>query len=270
MTERIRYSRELLEEILNEGNATLLGEYEKFNQRMHVRFRCRCGEEEVKRFEMLNQNRLPYCKGCSNELIQKRRREYFLEKIGVDNPSKSEEIKQKIKGIYLEKYGDHPKRTKEVQQKWMETCFQKYGGHPNQNPDVQEKHEKKSYYFKNYTLPSGKIVRIQGYEGKALDILLKSYKEEEIILGRKNIPRIEYFIGDTKHIYYPDFFIPKENKIIEVKSEWTSKLDRSYLEEKCEATAQAGYICEVWMYNSKGQHLKTITYTCIEKVEDTS
>jgi hypothetical protein len=263
--EKSKYSRELLEEILTVGEAVLLGDYEKFNQRLRVKFRCKCGKEETKRFEMLNQNRLPYCKECSAFVVEERKRKYFLEKYGVDNPSKLPEVLEKIKETGLRNYGDHPKRTKEVQEKWMETCFQKYGGHPNQNPDIQEKLEKSSYRFKNYTLPSGKIVRIQGYEDKALYTLLKSYKEEDIILGRKNIPRIEYFIDDTKHIYYPDFFIPKENKIIEVKSEWTCKLKRSYVEEKAEATARAGYICEVWIYNTTGKSLKKYIYTCNEE-----
>ena len=151
------------------------------------------------------------------------------------------------------------------QKKWKQTCLEKYGGHPNQNPEVQDKHEKICFYFKDYTLPSGTVVRIQGYEDKALDTLLKIYKEEEIIIGRKNIPRVEYLIDTKNHVYYPDFFIPKENKIIEVKSEWTCKLKRSYVEEKAEATARAGYVCEVWMYNGKGKHLKTITYACIEE-----
>ena len=259
-----RYSKELLDEILEEGEATLLGYYKKYTQRLRVTFRCKCGKEETKRFEMLKLYRMAYCKSCGNEIIQARRREYFLEKMGVDNPSKSEEIKQKIKDVYFEKYGDHPKRTKEVQEKWMETCFEKYGGHPNQNPDIQEKIEKSSYRFKDYIFPSGKVVKVQGYENKAIDELLKIYKEEDLIIGRKLVPHIDYSINEKKHVYYPDIYIPKENKIIEVKSDWTCQLKRSYVGEKADATAKAGYICEVWIYNSTGKSLKKIIYTLIE------
>lgn len=253
-----------MDKILEEGGATLLGEYEKFTQRLHVKFRCKCGKEETKKFEMLKQNRLPYCKECTGVVVEERKRQYFLEKYGVDNPSKSLEVQNKIKDVWNQRFGCHPKQTKEVQEKWKQTCFERYGGHHNQNPDVQEKHEKKCYYFKNYTLPSGKVVRIQGFEDIALSELLKIHKEDEIILGRINVPTIEYYIDDRKHKYFPDFYIPKENKIIEVKSEWTSKLDRTYLEEKAEATARAGYICEVWMYNGSKKLLKKINYTCIE------
>ena len=262
--ERKKYSKELLDEILTEGEATLLGEYEKYTQRLHVKFRCKCGKEETKKFEMLKQNRLSYCKECTGFVVEERKRTYFLEKYGVDNPSKLSEVKNKIKETGIKNYGCHPKRTKEVHEKWMETCFEKYGGHPNQNPDIQEKIEKTSYRFKDYVFPSGKVVKVQGYENKAIDELLKIYKEEALIIGRKLVPRIDYSISEKKHVYYPDIYIPKDNKIIEVKSEWTCQLKRSYVEEKAEATAKAGYICEIWIYNSTGKSLKKIIYTSIE------
>lgn len=40
------------------------------------------------------------------------------------------------------------------------------------------------YKYKEYTLPSGEIVKCQGYENFALDILLKTYKEKDIIYFR--------------------------------------------------------------------------------------
>ena len=51
---RVKYTKEILEEILAEGGATVLEEYPKYNQRMRVKFRCECGLETSKRFEMLN------------------------------------------------------------------------------------------------------------------------------------------------------------------------------------------------------------------------
>ena len=64
----MRYTKELLEEILKEGNATLVGEYKKFNQRMYVKYICSCGTPSEKRFEMLNLYRYPYCESCSLKL----------------------------------------------------------------------------------------------------------------------------------------------------------------------------------------------------------
>ena len=39
------------------------------------------------------------------------------------------------------------------------------------------------------------------------------------------MPKIEYNLNNTIRRYYPDFYIPKDNLIIEVKSMWTYKID---------------------------------------------
>jgi len=79
--------------------------------------------------------------------------------------------------------------------------------------------------YKNYSLPSGRVVRIQGYEPQALDILLESFPESDIIIGVANINneigKIAYTQNEKEHRYYPDFYIKSTNTIIEVKSQWT-------------------------------------------------
>lgn len=78
----MKYTKELLEEILKEGGAAVLETesrlpvgletYEIYNQRLRVKFFCSCGVETSKRFEMLNVHRLPYCEGCSKvKMIEK-------------------------------------------------------------------------------------------------------------------------------------------------------------------------------------------------------
>ena len=85
----------------------------------------------------------------------------------------------------------------------------------------------KSFFRKKeYSLPSGKKVKVQGYEDKALDILLKEYKECDIIIDYNNIKKligeIRYEYNERKNrLYIPDFYIVPTNTIIEVKSEWT-------------------------------------------------
>ena len=68
----MKYTKELLEDILKEGGAVGLEVYEIYNQRLRVKFVCSCGVETSKRFEMLNVYRLPYCEGCSKvKMIEK-------------------------------------------------------------------------------------------------------------------------------------------------------------------------------------------------------
>jgi Zn-dependent M32 family carboxypeptidase len=96
--------------------------------------------------------------------------------------------------------------------------------------------------WKEYTLPSGKIIRVQGYEDKALNTLLQSYDEEEIVTQRKLIPAIWYYTLDgVRHRYYPDIFIPKDNLIIEVKSKFTMSMQKEKNMLKEQATKNAGY-----------------------------
>lgn len=256
----MKYTRELLDEILREGGATVLGEYKLYNQRMRVRFRCSCGVETSKRFEMLNVYKLPYCEGCSKAKAIQRGKDACMENFGFDNPGKDPEIQKKIKDTFQEKYGMHPKQTQEVKDKWTATCLERFGGHPNQNKDVQAKSEATSYKFRDYMMPSGNIVKVQGYEDIALDELVQIYEEEDILVGRSAIPTIDYYIGDTKHVYFPDFMIKSENKIIEIKSEWTIQLKRGNVEEKALATIKAGYKYEIWVYNVKKVKVQTKVY----------
>jgi hypothetical protein len=87
-------------------------------------------------------------------------------------------------------------------------------------------HFKSCVKYKEYTMPSGKIVKLQGYEPQVLTELLKIYSEDDIVIGVKEIfkytGRIKYLMIDgSEHTYYPDFYIKSTNTIIEVKSQWT-------------------------------------------------
>jgi|688.fasta_scaffold38925_2 hypothetical protein len=256
----MKYTKELLEDILKEGGGTVLETYEIYNQRLRVKFICSCGVETSKRFEMLNVHRLPYCEGCSLRVKEQRKQETNLNKYGCINTASVQEVKDKINATFKEKYGGHALKSPEIIAKRAKTCLEKYGGHPNQNKEVQAKSEATSYKFRDYMMPSGKIVKVQGYENIALDELVKKYKEEDIVVGRSNIPTIEYHINDVKHVYFPDFFIKSENKIIEVKSEWTIQLRRGNVQEKALATIKAGYNYEIWIYNDKKVKVETRVY----------
>jgi hypothetical protein len=256
----MKYTRELLDDILREGGAKAVEIYPNYTQRLRVTFTCECGLETSKRFEMLQVHRLPYCEGCSLKKKAERGKKTCMEKYGVGNVGQSEEIKKKIKDAYQAKYGMHPLKTDEVKSKRVKTCLEKYGGHPNQNREVQIKSEANSFAYKEYMMPSGTIVKYQGYEDAALDELVQLYDEEDIRIGRTDVPSVNYYIDEKKHVYFPDFFIPHENKIIEVKSEWTIKLLRGNVEEKARATVKAGYTYEIWVYNVKKVRVDTRVY----------
>ena len=72
---------------------------------------------------------------------------------------------------------------------------------------------------KEVILPSGKVVKVQGYEDSFLNFVFDNnlLNEEDIDFKPTIIPYIQ---NNTQRKYIPDFFIPKLNAIIEVKSTW--------------------------------------------------
>jgi hypothetical protein len=192
-----------------------------------------------------------------NEEVKYKRKTNNLEKYGVEYTLQNEEVKSKIKATNLQKYGvEYPLQNKEVKDKVKATNLQKYGvEYPSQNPEIAERASKTAYKSKEYFLLSGRVIKVQGNEPLALDELLKEYNEDEIITSRKEVPKILWKDKEGKiHRYFSDIFIPKENRIIEVKSNWTfSQHDKGEKIEKVPVIAtQAGYNYEYWIYDVKG------------------
>ena len=148
---------------------------------------------------------------------------------------------------------EHNFQAGELRDKRKETFLAKYGvEHPAQNLEIQAKSERNALKYKEYKMPSGIIKKVQGYEHFALDELVKTYKEEQLKTDRKDVPRVEYMMEEKKHFYFPDIYIPHENKIIEVKSTWTFKKKNDITMAKAKSCKEKGYCFELWVYDGKG------------------
>ena len=196
-----------------------------------------------------------------SEEVKEKIKATCLGKYGVENPMLIQETKEKIKATCLGKYGvKHPLQKQEVRDKIKATCLEKYGfENPSQNPEIADKSSKASYSRKDYTLPSGKIIQVQGYEPYALDELEHTFNEEDIITGSGSVPEIWYDDDEgLKHRHFVDIFIPSQNKCIEVKSTWTAEKKKDNIFKKQQAGKQLGYNYEIWIYNSKGEKVECI------------
>jgi len=127
--------------------------------------------------------------------------------------------------------------------KRKQTNLEKYGvEYVSQDPNIFDKQQKSGYKRKPVITPSGKTIHLQGYEPQAYNKLLEQYSEDEINHIIKDIPEIWYLGEDNKtHRYYPDFYIPKDNLIIEVKSEHYYKKDLLKNKLKQQACLDSGY-----------------------------
>lgn len=123
--------------------------------------------------------------------------------------------------------------------------------------DRLEKSIKSSFRRKEYRVPSGKVILLQGGEPYVLNNLLQTYDEQDIVSGAKNVPKISYLDSDCKQkSYFPDFFIPSENIIIEVKSSYTylgiNQKERTDL--KLSACEKLGYKTRLIIENRKASN----------------
>ena len=110
------------------------------------------------------------------------------------------------------------------------------------------------YKCKEYILPSGNSIKIQGYENYALDELFKEgLLETDIVTGCKNVPTIWYYDKNyKKRRHFVDIYIPSQNKCIEVKSTWTAKLHDGNIQLKQQFAKDLGFDYEIWIYNKEG------------------
>ena len=160
----------------------------------------------------------------------------------------------------INKYGvKNISQSQKIKDKKVETSLRNYGvEYPTQNTEIMDKCSKNAYKLKEYILPSGNIIKIQGYENYALDeILQDGILEEDIINGCKNVPEIWYEDENgIKHKHYVDIFIPNQNRCIEIKSTWTAEKKKDCIFLKQHAGKALGYNYEIWVYNGKGEKVE--------------
>lgn len=203
-------------------------------------------DEIVKKREITCKKRYGVEYPSKNKDIINKRRNTNLKKYGHICVLQNDDIKIKSKQTNLKNLGvEHQLQSDITKNKIKKTCIKKYGiDHPMKDSKIFKKQLNNSYKSKNYTLPSGKIVKVQGYEPQALNKLLEKYKESDLIIQddkiEKKIGKIEYEIDGKNHRYYPDIYIIPENKIIEVKSTYTYQKDLEVNFAKMNACIEAG------------------------------
>lgn len=180
--------------------------------------------------------------------IDDKRKQSYIKKYGVNNPNKSRKIRDKTKHTNIEKYGvEYPTQSKDVIKTRTKNNIKKYGVEsPTQLPEIFEKAVKNGYRRKEYKWKTGEISIIQGYEDKVLrDLEYSGYTFNQVKTDSIDMPEFFYYLDGKKKRYFPDIFIPEENKVIEVKSNYTIKCNLEKNKLKFESVRQAGYNFEL-------------------------
>lgn len=198
-------------------------------------------------------------------------KEYFINKFGVDNPSKIKDVcvkrektmlerydvktniilpethqkaiesskssdsKLKRKNTLMKKYGvDNSMKSKEIYDKFKKTNIEKYGVEfPAQNLEIFEKTQKSQLKLKSY-----KNINYQGtYE---LDFLI--FCDKNNLLNRVSKSKtIKYLFNESEKNYHPDFYIKDINLIIEIKSDYYYNLHLEKNLSKEKSTLKQGF-----------------------------
>jgi hypothetical protein len=168
---------------------------------------------------------------CSlhNKEINEKMRQNNLIKYGYEIPSESNEIKEKIEKTCLERYGVcFVSKLDSSKEKRKETCIKRYGvEHHMQNEDIFNKQQLSGKFLK---LHKDMNLYYRGsYEKDFLDLCFKYNIKVEKIYSFK------YDFHKKKYTYFPDFYIPIYDLIVEIKSDYyyNKYLEKNLIKEKC-------------------------------------
>lgn len=157
-----------------------------------------------------------------------------LKRYGVESFAKLESFKENHKLRMMKKYGvDSFSKTEEWLEKQKQTSLERFGvENASQCAEIFSKQQKSRYEifeFKNTGL---------FYQGTfELDFLNNYYDKFEITKG----PIIEYEFKNSNKQYFSDFYLPKFNLIIEIKSTYTFHLAKEKNIEKQKKSISLGY-----------------------------
>lgn len=149
-----------------------------------------------------------------------------LEKYGFSSASKNIDVKEKTKKHNLDKWNSTCTLHSDLMKDKIKDIFIfKYGvDNPMKNYEIMKKSQVNSLKRKKYM--NTNLLYQGSYE---LDFLINYYNKVDI----KNGISIKYILNDNVKMYHSDFFIPSLNLIVEIKSSyWYEKyLEKNILKE---------------------------------------
>ena len=257
-----------VKETFKKHNCELL-ETEYINNSTKMKYRCKCGNESQITFQHFQKG--VRCMKCSgNERLTYENVKIYFEEQNCElleteyiNAKTKMKYRCKCNNIDYVNYDNFVNGCRCNTCRWdkcKETNLERYGcEYPMQNVESFLKNKKSNYKSKVYEFKnSDRVEKVQGYEPQAIDYLLENgIQEEDIVVNVKEMPKFNYISEDEKpHRYYPDIYVKSQNKVIEVKSEYTYKkeLEKNQLKKACVEKLDVKF--EFWIITV---HKKNIT-----------
>lgn len=242
-----------------------------------VRPKCDCGEHTS--FINVQKGFLKFCSSSCAQNSERTRQKFVetcIERYGSANPNGNIEVLSRRVKTNVERYGGgaplccpsvmektkitnqkrygatNPMKSLEIQQKVRNASFERFGtGHPLQNREFFDNHQKKLFKTKELIVDNT-VFNLQGFEPQCLQKLidLGVFQVSDFSL---EIPTISYQYNGRKASYHPDFYVPKDNLIIEVKSAYTFNADYIRNLLKQQACISTGYNFWFLIWDDKEQ-----------------
>jgi hypothetical protein len=187
-----------------------------------------------------------------NKSVKEKGQNTCLNKFKVKNAMQHKSVQEKGQNTLFKKHGfKYVFQIKKFKDKSKETNQKNYGcDYHSQNAEYQEKMIKKSFKTKDYTMPNNTIIKVQGYEPWALDKLFQDgIQVDDIVTNKTHVPLIWYTMDKKKHRYFCDIFVKSQNKIIEVKSDYTYSRNVDVNMGKAKTCLDKGYLFEFWVFD---------------------
>jgi hypothetical protein len=180
---------------------------------------------------------------------------YMYDRCSTRCSNGSKNVKNKKKVTTLLHYGtEHHFAATSIKEKMKQTNLQLYGVESNmQRPDVYHRNMESQYRKKKHVLPSGKIVKLMGYEPYVIDWLINTEFCLEDDISFDVQLAIKYLFDNEERIYYPDFWIKTKNLLVEVKSSYTWNADKVRNIAKLQAAKNSGYSVKLIIWDKRKQ-----------------
>jgi len=226
-----RFDLNELDKFLRQQNIKRVGEFVNMNTRTRVK--CLVCKHEWSPY-LGNVRKGSGCPPCSQEKLK----QYNLRKYGVEYSTQRTEIQSKIRRTMRKRYGViHALQSKELFDKNLATA----------------------YKCKRIKLGQ-RMVQVQGYEPQAIEWLLSNTRLQpsdiRCGIGDKQLPSIEYVFDGKRRIYHPDIYVPRWNKIYEVKSDYTLKASKEVNRAKRRACRAQGFKFSFLVMDKYGNRIK--------------
>jgi len=201
-----------------------------------------------------------------------RKNETMLERFGVAYPLQDPETMAIKNATCMDRYGvEYPQQLEAIQEKTRKTNLTLRGvEYTFQCENVKERYGERNaahvpefmekqlhtalHQRKEYMLPSGNIIHVQGYEPLALETFFaeENLAEEDIVFARRDVPAVFWTDAEGKtHRHYVDFYIQSQNRMVEVKSTYLLDRDRDEIMRKKKAAEERGFAYEIYVYDGK-------------------